>query len=65
MSKDELVKYLIDRGYRAENENGVVMIRTDKAMTAKDINDLHDLIRNSGYNASYGWGVRKNENNRG
>ena len=59
MSKDEMVQHLKDNGYRAENENGVVMIRVDTALTAKEINELHKLIRDAGYDSSYGWSVRK------
>lgn len=57
MSKDEMVKHLREKGYKAENDNGVVMIHVDVAMTADELSKLNNEIRNSGYNSS--WGVKK------
>ena len=59
MSKDEMVTYLKDKGYKAENENGVVMIHVDTSLSAKKLDELNKLIRDSGYNSS--WGVHKDD----
>ena len=54
MAKTEFAAYLTERGYPAENENGVVMIRKDKPLTKADLKAVRDMMREVGYNASYG-----------
>lgn len=48
------MRYLTERGYPAENENGVVMIRKDKPLTKADLKAVRDMMHEVGYNASYG-----------
>lgn len=55
MTKTEFAAYLTEHGYPAENENGVVMIRKDKPLTKTDLKAVRDMIREAGYNASYGY----------
>lgn len=57
MGKDDMVQFLQAHGYRAANENGIVMIHVETSMSAKKLGELNTLIRNSGYNSS--WGVKK------
>jgi len=54
MTKTEFAAYLTERGYPAENENGVVMIRKDKPLTKADLKAVRDMMHEAGYNASYG-----------
>lgn len=55
MTKTEFAAYLTERGYPAENENGVVMIRNDKPLTKKELQEVKAMMRDAGYNASYGY----------
>lgn len=55
MTKTEFAAYLTERGYPAENENGVVMIRKDKPLTKKELQEVKAMMRDAGYNASYGY----------
>ena len=55
MGKDEFVAYLAERGYSASVESGVVMIRAKKMPAKKDIEIVQDMMKEAGYNASYGW----------
>lgn len=55
MTKTEFAAYLTEHGYPAENENGVVMISKDKPLTKSDLKALRDMMRETGYNASYGY----------
>lgn len=50
MSKDEVTQLLIDKGFNAENESGVVMVYSSD-ITFKD---LENIMQEIGYNASYG-----------
>ena len=66
MTKDEFAIYLTERGYPAENENGVVMISKDKPLKKTDIKAVRELMKEAGYNASYGYTyVCKNNQNYG
>ena len=55
MTKTEFAAYLTERGYPAENENGVIMIRKDKPLTKKELQEVKAMMRDAGYNASYGY----------
>ena len=55
MTKTEFAAYLTERGYPTENENGVVMIRKDKPLTKKELQEVKAMMRDAGYNASYGY----------
>ena len=55
MTKTEFAAYLTEKGYPAENENGVVMISKEKPLTKSDLKAVHDMMRETGYNASYGY----------
>ena len=55
MTKTEFAAYLTERGYPAENENGVVMIRKEKPLTKKELQEVKAMMREAGYNASYGY----------
>ena len=55
MTKTEFAAYLTERGYPAENENGVVMIRKDKPLTKNELQEVKAMMRDAGYNASYGY----------
>ena len=55
MTKTEFAAYLTEHEYPAENENGVVMIRKDKPLTKADLKAVRDMMREVGYNASYGY----------
>lgn len=55
MTKTEFAAYLTERGYPAENENGVVMINKEKPLTKSDLKEVRDMMRKTGYNASYGY----------
>ena len=57
MTKDEFATYLTERGYPAENENGVVKISQDKPLSKIEIKAVRDMMREAGYNASYGYHV--------
>lgn len=57
MTKTEFAAYLTEHGYPAENENGVVMISKDKPLTKSDLKALRDMMREAGYNASYGYSL--------
>lgn len=50
MSKDEAVAELNKRNYIAENESGVVMVYSDTL----SFSELQALLKEIGYNASYG-----------
>lgn len=55
MTKEEFAAYLTERGYPAENDSGVVMIRKDKPLTKKELKEIKEIMRDVGYNASYGY----------
>ena len=57
MTKSEFAAYLTERGYPAENENGVVKISQDKPLSKIEIKAVRDMMREAGYNASYGYHV--------
>lgn len=59
MTKEEFAAYLTGRGYPAENENGVVMIRKGKPLSKQELKDIHNIMRESKYNASYGFTVNE------
>ena len=49
VSKTEAVRMLVERGFVAALENGVVMVR------AKNFSDVEKAIKDIGYDASWGW----------
>ena len=53
MTKDELVIYLTERGYPAENESGVVMVK--KPLSKEDKKAVDAMVKEAGYAASYGY----------
>ena len=55
VTKEECAAYLTERGYPAENDNGVVMIRKEKPITKKELQQVKAMMRDAGYNASYGY----------
>ena len=55
MTKEEFAAFLTERGYPAENENGVVKISQDKPLSSLEIKEVHRLMKSVGYNASYGY----------
>ena len=57
MTKSEFATYLTERGYPAENENGVVKISQDRPLSKNEIKAVRDMMREAGYNASYGYHV--------
>ena len=57
MTKSEFAAYLTERGYPAENENGVVKISQDKPLSKIEIKAVRDMMREARYNASYGYHV--------
>lgn len=57
MTKSEFAAYLTERGYPAENENGVVKISQDRPLSKIEIKAVRDMMREAGYNASYGYHV--------
>lgn len=57
MTKIEFAAYLTERGYPAENINGVVTISKEKPLTKADLKAVRDMIREAGYNASYGYSL--------
>lgn len=59
MTKTEFAAYLTEHGYPAENENGVVMISKDKPLTKPDLKAVRDMMREVGYNASYGYSTNE------
>ena len=59
MTKTEFAAYLTEHGYPAENENGVVMVRKEKSLTKKELQDVKAMMRDAGYNASYGYTLNK------
>lgn len=59
MTKTEFAAYLTEHGYPAENENGVVMVRKEKPLTKKELQDVKAMMRDAGYNASYGYTLNK------
>lgn len=61
MSKDEFVSVLREKGYKAENAEGCVMI-TVKTMPKKTENSkLVRLMKEYGYSGSYGWRQERKE----
>ena len=55
MTKEEFATYLTERGYPAENISGAVIIRKEKPLTKSDLKILHSMIKETGYNASFGY----------
>ena len=55
MTKDEFAKYLTKNGYPAENDGGVVRITKEKPLTKADVKAVHNMMRETGYSASYGY----------
>lgn len=62
MDKENICKVLIEKGYEASVESGVVMI------TSIDINNINafekgvlKIFNENGYKASYGFRYRKND----
>ena len=55
MTKTEFAAYLTEHGYPAENENGVVMISKEKPLSKSDIKAVENMMKETGYNASYGY----------
>ena len=55
MTKEEFAAYLTERGYPAENENGVVRISKDRPLTTEDVKAVRIMMRETGYKASYGY----------
>ncbi len=51
MSKDEAVTFLIDKGYPAVYEDGVVIVHTNDPAAFKEISSL---LKDAGYHMSYG-----------
>ena len=58
MTKDEFASYLAEKGYPAENVNGIVMINKGMALTKEDLESIHAMMREKNYNASYGYTLR-------
>lgn len=61
MTKEEFAAYLTGQGYPAENENGVVRISKDRPLTKEDVKAVHVMMKEAGYNASYGYSTRERE----
>lgn len=59
MTKEQFASYLTERGYPAENENGVVMIKKEKQITKKELQEVKTMMRDAGYDASYGYTLNK------
>ena len=57
MTKDEFAAFLTERGYPAENDSGVVKISQDRPLSKIEIKAVRDMMREAGYNASYGYHV--------
>ena len=55
MTKEEFAVYLTERGYPAENISGTEIIRKEKLLTKADVKTLRDMIRETGYSASFGY----------
>ena len=55
MTKDEFAAYLTEKGYPAENDGGVVRIRRERPLTKTDVKTVQSMMRDAGYNASYGY----------
>ena len=55
MTKDEFAAYLTEKGYPAENDGGVVRISREKPLTKTDVKVVHNMMLETGYNASYGY----------
>ena len=55
MTKEEFAGYLTEHGYPAENESGVVTISKDRPLTKTDIITIRGMMKEAGYNASYGY----------
>lgn len=52
MSKDEAVEFLKEKGYRAVNEHGIVMVHESQETISFD--ELQTLCRENGYVCSLG-----------
>lgn len=61
MTKEEFAAHLTRQGYPAENENGVVRISKDRPLTKEDIKAVRVMMKEAGYNASYGYYTRERE----
>lgn len=57
MTKTEFAAYLTEKGYPAEDENGVVMIRKGTPLTKKERKEVQEIMAEAGYNASYGYSL--------
>ena len=55
MTKDEFASYLKEKGYPAENVNGVVMISKNRVLTKEDLENIRSMMREKKYDASYGY----------
>ncbi len=60
MSKQELVEYLINAGYKAELDNdGVVMVLVPKTLNIREHRKLAKAINETKFSSSWGWRVEK------
>ena len=64
MTKTEFAAYLTRKGYPAEDENGVVMIRKEKPLTKEEVKTIKTIMHEAGYNASYGYSCLRDEGKR-
>ena len=61
MSKDEIVSVLREKGYRAENAEGCVMITVEKMPKKTENSKLVRFLKKCGYTGSYGWRQERKE----
>ena len=60
MSKQELVEYLINAGYKAELDNdGVVMVLVPKTLNIREHRKLAKVINETKFSSSWGWRAEK------
>ena len=64
MTKEEFAAYLTEKGYPAENENGIVMVSKEKPLTKDEVKTIKNIMHEAGYNASYGYSCFRDEGKR-
>lgn len=55
MTKDEFASYLTEKGYPADNINGIVLISKEKPLSKEDEKEVIRIIHETGYNKSFGY----------
>lgn len=61
MTKTEVARRLIEKGYDAGVAEGAVIIRVRKPPAQAEKNRMRECLRNMGYSGSWGWRAKKED----